>query len=212
MDAKTDTMMKKYLLLLLAAALALPLDAQEPPTPAEGKSMVYFIRKNGVGALMRFRIFDGSDQLASLPVNAYLAYECDPGAHAFIATGENTEFLDAELESGKSYAVMTESMLGLAWVRVRLVPLDVSHRRYAKLRTQAVNVLAQGKCFRPGETLPEEDSVSTKETPERMLERFAKKRAAGEVTVLGAESVLELSPEEWAQIRETASASENETL
>lgn len=212
MDAKTDTMMKKYLLILLAVTLALPLGAQEPPTPAEGTCMVYFIRKNGVGALMRFRIFDGPEQLASLPVNAYLAYECDPGSHAFIATGENTEFLDAELESGKSYAVMTESMLGLAWVRVRLVPLDTAHRRYAKLRAQALNILARGKCFRPGETLPEEDSVSAKETPERMLERFAKKREAGEVTVLGAESVLELSPEEWAHIRETASVPEDETF
>ncbi len=71
--------------------------AQSLATPAEGKSLVYFVRSSGTGALVNFKYFDGESYLGKFAGLNYFILECDPGKHVFWVTSENRDFVEAEL-------------------------------------------------------------------------------------------------------------------
>lgn len=96
---------------------------QNLATPPEGKSLVYFVRSSGTGALVNFKYFDGEKYLGKFSGINYFIYECDPGEHVFWVTSENRAFMEADLLPVKVYFIEARPTVGAFKAAVKLVPL-----------------------------------------------------------------------------------------
>lgn len=96
---------------------------QNLATPPEGKSLVYFIRSSGTGALVNFKYFDGEKYLGKFSGKNYFIYECDPGEHVFWVTSENRDFIEADLLPDKVYLIEVRPTVGAFKAAVKLFPL-----------------------------------------------------------------------------------------
>lgn len=147
--------MKKVILFLLIL-LSENVVAQETDVmakPSNGKCMVYITRRESAAMLVKFSIYDGDMFLGKLGHKKYFAYECDPGEHVLIAKGENTFYVDTNLEEGKTYVIDLKVKMGIASARVSLVPIDKTHKKYEKEKKKILEFVSQKK----GELLSEAD-------------------------------------------------------
>jgi hypothetical protein len=103
--------------------------------PEEGNAVVYFARVSGYQAANSFDFFHYDKFIGDFKGKNYLRYECGPGEQLFWASGENEEFLTAELESGAIYIVIVEVMSGTWKAFVGLQPVNVENaKRFGKAR------------------------------------------------------------------------------
>lgn len=70
-----------------------------------------------------------------------------------IAKGENTFYVDTNLEEGKTYVIDLKVKMGIASARVSLVPIDKTHKKYEKEKKKILEFVSQKK----GELLSEAD-------------------------------------------------------
>lgn len=133
-----------------------------PEKPGEGKAMVYFARRDGSAFLIKFSIYDGDLFLGKLGANKYFAYECDPGKHVFIAKSENTSYVEADLEAGKTYVIDTKVRMGVMTAQVKLLPLDRSHKKYEKEKTKFLKFISK----KDGELITEGNRAVSSEEDE----------------------------------------------
>lgn len=153
--------MKKllFLLLILLSTSTFAQEAEQAQSgeilvkPGEGKCMVYIARRETAAMLVKFSIYDGDLFLGKLAHKKYIAYECDPGEHVFIAKGENTAYVDATLEEGKTYVIDLKVKMGIVSARVGLDPLDKSHKKYEKEKKKFLEFVEKKK----GELLIEDN-------------------------------------------------------
>jgi hypothetical protein len=103
--------------------------AQNLATPAEGKSMVYFVRSSGTGALVNFKYFDGESYLGKFSGLNYFILECDPGKHVFWVTSENRDFVEAELLPDKVYFIEVRPTVGAVKAAVKLFPVSSDNQK-----------------------------------------------------------------------------------
>jgi len=118
--------------------------SQELKKPSEGKTIVYFVRSSGLGALINFKYFDGEKYLGKFNYGKYLVYECEPGKHVFWSRSENTDFIEADLEVGKIYIVDSEAQMGAIKAGVELVPFNPNPESYKtpkKFEKKKANIL-----------------------------------------------------------------------
>jgi len=54
---------------------------------------------------------------------SYFAYECEPGEHLFIGRAENKRAVEADLEAGKSYYIITQVKMGAWKARMAFIPV-----------------------------------------------------------------------------------------
>ncbi|KAF2507669.1 hypothetical protein EYY60_17095 [Flavobacterium zhairuonense] len=120
----------RKLFILLFAILSFAGYSQELKKPTEGKSIIYFVRSSGMGALINFKYFDGEKYLGKFNYGKYLVYECEPGKHIFWSRSENTNFIEADLEAGKVYIVDSEAQMGAIKAGVKLVPFNPNPDSY----------------------------------------------------------------------------------
>lgn len=117
--------MKRLVQLSLLLCLAAPCTyGQQYEKPAEGKSLVYFVRSSGTGALINFKYFDGEKYLGKMNGVHYFVYECDPGKHIFWVAAENRDFLTADLKPNGTYIVEVRPTMGAIKAAVRLHPVS----------------------------------------------------------------------------------------
>jgi hypothetical protein len=119
--------MKKATLLLLFFAIApfVIITAQSrisPPSP--GKSVVYFARTSGMGAIVNFTYCDSASLIGRFSGPGYIRYECEPGHHFFWARSENRDFVEAELAPDKVYFILAYVGMGAVKASVDLIPLN----------------------------------------------------------------------------------------
>lgn len=117
-----------YLFLLVCSSLFGQDLKQDLMKPAEGKSLVYFVRSNSVGLTLNFRIYDKDVFLKALEFKEYLVYECEPGEHVFWAASDNRDFVDADLEANKVYVIDIEGQMGMLVAGVSMVPFNPNDR------------------------------------------------------------------------------------
>ncbi|MBD3627905.1 hypothetical protein [Cyclobacterium sp.] len=143
--------MKRFYFILLFCFLCLlsVARAQDFAIPAEGKSLVYFVRSSGTGALINFKYFDGENYLGKFRGRNYFMYECDPGEHVFWVTSENRAFVEASLMPDKVYFIEVRPTPGALKAAVRLIPIDGDDARSKK---------------RLGKTILKRDPVSLQES------------------------------------------------
>lgn len=103
--------------------------AQQLATPAEGKSLVYFVRSSGTGALVNFKYFDGETYLGKFSGLNYFILECEPGKHLFWVTSENREFVEADLLPDKVYFIEVRPTMGAVKAAVKLFPIAADNQK-----------------------------------------------------------------------------------
>jgi hypothetical protein len=96
-------------------------------TPIEeissGKVRVYFMRPSGLGFAIHFQIWDRYRLIGLSQAKSYFAYECEPGEHLFIGRAENKRAVEADLEAGKSYYIITQVKMGAWKARMAFIPV-----------------------------------------------------------------------------------------
>ena len=92
--------------------------------PSYDKAVVRFMRPSGYGYAKNFNIMDGEKVIGNSVAESQFDYRADPGQHLFMATAENKAFLEANLEAGKTYYIITQVKMGAWAVRVGLIPVN----------------------------------------------------------------------------------------
>lgn len=80
--------------------------------PASGKALIYFVRSQVMGAAVKVKLYADGKFLGIVMSHTYVAYECDPGKHEFIAAAENAGFLEADVLPDKIYIVQVSIHVG----------------------------------------------------------------------------------------------------
>nr|WKN40099.1 hypothetical protein K4G66_15500 [Tunicatimonas sp. TK19036] len=125
--------MKNIILLSLFTALvSLNAFGQEFPQPSKGKSLVYFARVSGAGAIINFKYFDGEKYLGKMNGVHYFAYECDPGEHVFWVAAENRDYVTADLQPDATYILEVRPVPGVIKAAVQLNPVSPDNTRIVK--------------------------------------------------------------------------------
>ena len=119
----------KIILVIIAMLGGFGASAQEFEKPAEGKSLVYFVRSSGTGALINFKYFDGEEYLGKLNGMNYIAYECDPGEHIFWVAAENREYMKGDLKPNATYVIQVKPVIGAVKSAVRLFQLSADDEK-----------------------------------------------------------------------------------
>lgn len=104
-------------------------NAQNLASPSEGKSLVYFVRSSGTGALVNFKYFDGETYLGKFSGLNYFILECEPGKHIFWVTSENRDFVEAELLPDKVYFIEVRPTIGAVYAAVKLFPVGMENQK-----------------------------------------------------------------------------------
>ena len=134
--------MLRFRLLLVCVALSLvscagnsgymkPTESMLSPT--KEKALVRIMRPSGMGSAINFNIWDGEKVIGNSVAKGQFDYLADPGKHIFVAIAENKTFLDAELEAGKVYYILTQVKMGMWKARVGLVPVTKGSEYWDKV-------------------------------------------------------------------------------
>lgn len=130
--------MKKLILIIAIVFSGMLMQAQKFMKPSEGKAMVYFVRTSSMGFAINFKYFNGKEFIGKFKGKGYLAYESEPGKHLFWAASENADFIEAELEAGKTYVIIADPKMGGMKARVALSILNFSETKALKKVGKAV--------------------------------------------------------------------------
>ena len=91
--------------------------------PSPDKALVYFMRPSSMAFLISYQIWDGDHFIGQTQARSYFAYECEPGTHLFLGLAENKVALEADMEAGKSYYVVTNMRVGAMKSRMLFTPV-----------------------------------------------------------------------------------------
>lgn len=172
-------MKKLYTLLILmfvvsTSSIATAQENIEPPT--EGKSVVYFIRSNQLGALINFKYFDGKKYLGKFNGRHYLRYECEPGKHTFWAKSENIDFIEADLKAGSIYFIEAKANMGMFKASVKLFTVDFQNERQLK---KIKKVFTKEDPLEPNTEKIAKEAVKLEKRIEKWFAKIAKKKKKG---------------------------------
>jgi hypothetical protein len=93
-------------------------------TPTKEKAVVRFMRPSGFGYAINFNVWDGENVIGNSVAKSQFDYLADPGKHLFVAVAENKVFLEADLEAGKTYYVITRVYTGMWKARVAFIAVN----------------------------------------------------------------------------------------
>jgi len=110
------------------ARKVLAVDAKDQqPVPEEGKALVVFMRASFVGSAISASVYDAPDNdthfIGVVQNKQKMAYQATPGAHRFMVIAENADFMDANLEAGKTYYALISPRMGVWKARFSLFPI-----------------------------------------------------------------------------------------
>lgn len=183
--------MKKIFLILTLLVTYLGF-GQEIKKPAEGKAIVYFTRHSSLGFLINFKYFDGDKFLGKFNHGKYLIYECEPGKHLFWVKAENYDFVEADLEAGKTYIIDAEPKMGAFKAAVNLSPLDRNHKKFEKLKDKIFKSIVKGKEYTTTDEEKNEGNSEAVQLYPIALEKYnSKKEKEGSVLTLSSDMNIE---------------------
>jgi len=107
--------------------------ASELLQPTENEALVRFMRPSGYGFAINFNMLDGEKVIGNSVAMSQFDYLAKPGKHLFIATAENKVFLEADLEAGKIYYVITRIYPGAWYARVAFVAVNRNSKYWDKV-------------------------------------------------------------------------------
>jgi len=140
-------------------------------SPTKEKALVRFMRPSGFGFGINFNILDGENVIGNSVAKSQFNYLADPGKHLFIATGENKVFLEAELEAGKTYYVITRVYSGAWYARVAFLAVTRDSELWDKVREYESEL----NLLEPNTALLKEWENANKEKIKNLIEGYQAK-------------------------------------
>ncbi len=163
-----------FILLLLTSFSSL---CQQFQKPADGKTLVYFVRFQGAVAVIDFKYFDGEKYLGRVSGNNYFLYECEPGEHVFWLAAENREYIRGNLKPNCTYVIEVRPYMRAIMAGVELNQISPTDKKTLK----KISILFDRK--KPVELKGQEEDLIT--FIESGIERY--KKIETEVTQLNSE-------------------------
>jgi hypothetical protein len=101
--------------------------AEQHPEPGADSALVVFLRASFYGAAIQSSVYeveDGGQRFLGIVSNkTRIATRVKPGTHRFMVLAENADFLEAELDAGKTYYVLVSPRVGVWKARFSLLPV-----------------------------------------------------------------------------------------
>jgi hypothetical protein len=112
-----------------------PVPSPAPPlAPTPGMAEVVFLRPSGLGSAILFTIVDQNGRfVGDSTAGAHFVTLLPPGEYLFIAEGENTAVMHANLAPGRLYYVEVVPKMGVFSARVGLEPIKPNGPAWAKV-------------------------------------------------------------------------------
>jgi hypothetical protein len=96
-------------------------------TPAPDKSLLIIMRPSVLGGAISSPVFDvtgGEPKLIGMPTaKSKFAYQVEPGKKRLMVVGESADFLEADVEAGKTYYAVVTPRVGVWKARFSLRPI-----------------------------------------------------------------------------------------
>jgi hypothetical protein len=109
------------------------------PQPTPDKALVVFMRPSRFGGGIQASVYDTrndtNDFIGIVSAKTKIGYLASPGQHLFMVIGENADFMNADLQAGKTYYVLVSPRMG-AW-KARFSLLPIHNDAGAKYNTQS---------------------------------------------------------------------------
>jgi hypothetical protein len=109
------------------------------PRPEPGKALVVFMRPSSFGGAIQSSVYDTGDKqdrfIGIVSAKTKIAYQADPGDHLFMVVAENSDFMVAHLDAGKTYYALVSPRMGVWKARFSLLPIH--NRADAKYSMQS---------------------------------------------------------------------------
>lgn len=102
------------------------------PTAKADQAQIVFMRPSTFGGAIQSSVFDLKHDKNQLPEDKFVGivssttkvrYEAEPGFHMFMVVGESADFMQANLEAGKTYYALVTPRMGWWKARFSLKPL-----------------------------------------------------------------------------------------
>lgn len=101
--------------------------AEQHPRPTADTALVVFLRASFYGAAIQSTVYevedDGQRFLGIVSNKTRVATRVKPGPHRFMVLAENADFLEADVEAGKTYYVLVSPRVGMWKARFSLLPV-----------------------------------------------------------------------------------------
>ncbi len=98
------------------------------------KAVVRFMRPSSFGFAVNVNVLDGEKTIGNSVAKSQFDYSTNPGRHLFIASAENQDYLEADLEAGKLYYVFTNIYPGIWRARVAFEPVNRGSKHWDEMR------------------------------------------------------------------------------
>lgn len=106
--------------------------------PSETESLVIFMRPSSFGGGIQSSVFDVTTDenvfVGIVSAKTKVAFKTTPGNHLFMVTGENADFMQAELIGGKTYYALVTPRLGVWKARFSLKPITKDELKSEKFK------------------------------------------------------------------------------
>ena len=97
------------------------------PQPTPDKALVVFMRPSRYGGGVQASVYDtsnGTNQFIGIvSAKTKIGFLASPGQHLFMVIGENADFMNADLQAGKTYYVLVSPRMGAWKARFSLLPI-----------------------------------------------------------------------------------------
>jgi hypothetical protein len=115
--------------------------------PSADKALVYFMRPSGLGFAINFQIWDDDQFIGLSQAKSFFGYQCNPGKHLFVGIAENKRGVEADLEAGKSYYIITQVRIGGWRARMAFIPVTQGSEFWGVVETykQSLNFVEAQK-------------------------------------------------------------------
>lgn len=108
--------------------------AQGFTAPKENNAVIYFVRVTNWGKMSSFEFFHNQKFISVFKGKNYIRYECPAGKQLFWASSEDKEFLNCDLEAGRTYMVLVNVEMGAWKARVGLEPLTLENEDFERVK------------------------------------------------------------------------------
>jgi len=107
----------------------------------KGYSLIYVVRPNALGTLIRFNVFvdnksDDSMEAGFTRGNQYIYFFTRPGTHMLYSKAENTAEFQVNTEAGKTYFIEQVPSMGFIMARNSLVMIDEVKGKYSVMKSE----------------------------------------------------------------------------
>jgi hypothetical protein len=100
--------------------------------PAD-KAVIVFLRPAYTGYAISAAVYEDDRFLGIVMRQARLVHETTPGTHRYMVVSEAADFLDADLEAGKTYFVNVRPRMGAWRARFSLYPITPTSPNWSEL-------------------------------------------------------------------------------